>query len=123
MIHLDTNFLIDALVPTSKQSLLLTAWLESGQELGMSSVVWGEFLCGPVVENAVFLSRQIIPVLENLTGDDAELAAMLFNQSGRRSKSFADCCIAAVAMRCNAGLASGNRADFEPLIPFGLKLL
>jgi predicted nucleic acid-binding protein len=46
-----------------------------------------------------------------------------FNQSGRRSKSFADCCIAAVAMRCNAGLASGNRADFEPLIPFGLKLL
>ena len=123
MIHLDTNFLVDALVPTSKQSLLLTAWLENGHELGMSSVAWGEFLCGPVVENAVFLSRQIIPVLENLTGDDAELAARLFNQSGRRSKSFADCSIAAVAMRCNAGLASGNRADFEPLISFGLKLL
>lgn len=52
MIHLDTNFLVDALVSTSKQSLLLTTWLESGQELGMSSVAWGEFLCGPVSEGS-----------------------------------------------------------------------
>ncbi|MCE9587172.1 MAG: PIN domain-containing protein [Verrucomicrobia bacterium] len=123
MIHLDTNFLIDALVTTSSQSSLLSEWIESGSPIGISAVAWGEFLCGPNSQHSVTLCRRILPIVEAMIGKDAELAAELFNKSGRRSKSYADCCIAAVAIRCNASLASGNRTDFEPLVTLGLKLL
>ena len=112
VIHPDTNFLIDALVPTNKPSSLLTAWIERGEPLGISTV-----------EKAVSSSRLILPLVENLTGEDAELAEVLFNKTGRRSKSYADCCNAAVAISRNASLASGNRYDFEPMMAFGLQLL
>ena len=123
VIHPDTNFLIDALVPTNKPSSLLTAWIERGEPLGISTVAWEEFLCGPGTEKAVSSSRLILPLVENLTGEDAELAEVLFNKTGRRSKSYADCCNAAVAISRNASLASGNRYDFEPMMAFGLQLL
>ena len=53
---------------------------------------------------------------------DAEKAARLFNLTGRRSKSYADCCIAAVAIRLGAPLATSNRDDFTPMVPHGLIL-
>ncbi len=48
MIHLDTNFLIDALVPGSAQEAQLVGWLGAGETLGISALAWGEFLCGPL---------------------------------------------------------------------------
>lgn len=44
MIHLDTNFLIDALVPGSPQETQMEAWLAAGETPGISAVAWGEFL-------------------------------------------------------------------------------
>ncbi|MCX6969623.1 MAG: hypothetical protein NTV93_05630 [Verrucomicrobia bacterium] len=44
MIHLDTNFLIDALLPGSTQEAQLVGWLNAGETLGVSTVAWGEFL-------------------------------------------------------------------------------
>lgn len=41
MIHLDTNFLIDALVPGSAQEAQMVGWLSAGEPLGISTVAWG----------------------------------------------------------------------------------
>jgi predicted nucleic acid-binding protein len=122
MIHVDTNFLIDALVPGSSQEAQLVAWLAAGERMGISSLAWGEFLCGPLSSAAENLGRLLFPDAVGLERWDAEKAANLFNGTGRRTKTFADCCIAAVAIRTQAALATSNRSDFTPMVPFGLKL-
>jgi predicted nucleic acid-binding protein len=122
VVHLDTNFLIDALVPGSAQDAQLAGWLGAGEALGISAVAWGEFLCGPLSPAAEALARQLLPDAEALERSDAEKAAEFFNLTGRRSKSFADCCIAAVAIRSHAQLATSNREDFMPMVAHGLML-
>jgi hypothetical protein len=88
MIHLDTNFLIDALGPGSMQATILQDWLASGEPLGISSVAWGEFLCGPLSPAAETFARGLFPAAEPLERADAEKAASLFNLTGRRSKTY-----------------------------------
>ena len=122
MIHLDTNFLIDALVSGSRQETELMNWLASGEALQISAVAWGEFLCGPLSAAAEALARRLFPNAEPFERADAEKAASLFNLTGRRSKSYADCCIAAVAIRAQAALATSNRDDFLPMLSHGLLL-
>ncbi len=82
----------------------------------------GEFLCGPISVAAEGFARLMLPAAVPLEQADAEKAARLFNQTGRRSKSYADCCIAAVAIRLGAPLATSNRDDFAPMVPHGLLL-
>lgn len=68
--------------------------------------------------------------LENAVGEAiialdreiAEFASLLFNDTGRRSRSLPDCIIAATAILYSAKLATLNRADFEPFVAHGLKL-
>jgi len=79
-------------------------------------------LCGPLDATAENIARQIFPNPEPLLPTDAALAAKLFNQTGRRSRSLADCMIAAVAIRCDAKLATINAADFQPFVKEGLVL-
>ena len=47
-IHLDTNFLIRALVAGSAESEALRKWLRGGQAVAISALAWGEFLCRPL---------------------------------------------------------------------------
>ncbi len=122
MIHLDTNFLIDALVPGSSQEAQLVAWLDAGETVGISALAWGEFLCGPISASAEALSRRLFSDAVGLERMDAEKASYLFNRTGRRSKTYADCCIAAVAIRSQAALATSNRSDFTTMVPHGLML-
>lgn len=122
MIHVDTNFLIDALVPGSFQEAQLVAWLAAGERLGISSFAWGEFLCGPISGTAEVLARRLFPSAVGLERGDAEKAAELFNVTGRRTRTYADCCIAAVAIRTQAALATSNRSDFMPMTAHGLTL-
>ncbi len=122
MIHLDTNFLIDALVPGSVQEAQVVGWLTCGETLGISAIEWGEFLCGPLSPQAEHFARQLLPDAVPLERMDAECAAGLFNLTGRRSKSYADCCIGAVAIRVAAPLATSNLGDLAPLVPHGLVL-
>ena len=122
MIHFDTNFLIQATVAGSQPHIQFTAWASAQENFNVSSIAWAEFLCGPMDATAEALTRQIFPNPEPFLPADATLAATLFNQTGRRSRSLADCMIAAVAIRCGAKLATINISDFQPFIPHGLNL-
>jgi predicted nucleic acid-binding protein len=122
MIHLDTNFLIQISVAGSPAHTQFAAWATVPEDINFSSIVWAEFLCGPVDATGEALARQIFPQPEPFLSADAVLAARLFNQTGRRSRSLADCMIAAVAIRCGAKLATLNGGDFQPLISHGLLL-
>src|SRR5438876_3077599 len=100
MIHLDTNFLIQALVPGSAAEAKVQAWLTSGEDLGISTIAWSEFLCGPLTTDDEALAQALFATPEPFLAIDARKAADLFNATGRRSRSLADCQIAAVAVRC-----------------------
>lgn len=122
MIHLDTGFLITALVPGSAQDQALREWLGGGERIAMSTIAWTEFLCGPVQATHIELATTIVS--ERIPFDDqhANLAATLFNDSGRRRGSLADCMIAATALHAEAQLATNNQNDFRPLRSMGLML-
>lgn len=114
-IHLDTSFLIRALVPGSKEDTRLRAWLGAGQLPSMSSVAWAEFLCGPLDADHVEIASRIVEHRIPFTEDDASLAAELFNRAGRKRQHFRDCMIAATALRHDAAIATTNPTDFESL--------
>lgn len=105
MIHLDTNFLISAFLPNSLPNEKMQTWLNEREELGISSIAWCEFLCGPLTPTDTALAEMLFPNPEPFLIADAHKAAELFNATGRRSMSLADCQIAAVALRlCAATL-------------------
>lgn len=123
MIHLDTNFLVDLVTVGSTGGAKIRSWLHAGKPVTASAVAWSEFCNGPLSKaqkDAAFnvLSGKIM----NFTWREAEEAARLFNLTGRRRGSHADCMIAAAAIISSAPLATFNAADFERLVPFGLVL-
>jgi predicted nucleic acid-binding protein len=122
VIHFDTSFLIAATVAGSPAHLQVRAWAASGESFGVSVVAWTEYLCGPLDAPAETLARTMFPLPEPFLPQDTIRAAQLFNESGRRSRSLADCMIAAIALRCGAKVATANLADFQPLTQFGLIL-
>lgn len=122
MIHLDTSFLIAALLPGSPQDQRLRSWLADRTPLGVSAVTWTEFLCGPITPEELELSHRIVGEPLGFGRDDCRLAARLFNVGGRRRGSLMDCMIAATAIRAGAALATANPADFRRFEALGLEL-
>ena len=122
MIHLDTSFLIRAFVPATPEDRRLRRWLSAREQVGLSSITWAEFLCGPVTALAVEEAAEALGEPEPFDGAHATLAAELFNVAGRRRGLLADCMIAAVAIRANARLATSNPTDFRPFTTHGLAL-
>lgn len=123
MIHLDTNFLVDLVTVGSPGGRKISAWLKAGKSVATSAVAWSEFCNGPLSKAQkdaaiAVLDRQIT----DFTWREAEEAARLFNLSGRRRGSHADCLIAAAAIVSGVPLATFNTADFQRLVPFGLVL-
>lgn len=123
MIQLDANYLVAVLDKGSEADRRLRGWLADGQQVAMSSVALAEFLCGPLSETDEREARTILPEALPLLTQDAELAAHLFNETGRRTRSLRDCMIAATALHHGAILATYNRADFRRFASHGLKLL
>jgi len=122
VILLDTSFLIRALIAGSAQDRQLRHWLADQEPIGISSIAWAEFLCGPVQAAMLEVVRRFVTVRTAFDEDDALLAAELFNGSGRRRGSLADCMIAATAIRARAALATANVADFRRFCSAGLEL-
>ena len=123
MIHLDTGFLIRALVRNSAEDLKLRIWLKARTQVAISCIAWAEFLCGPVETSDVDLAARIISDRVSFVDEDAVMAARLFNLSGRRRGTLIDCMIAAVALRTGASLATTNSEDFRRLRSAGLEVV
>ena len=122
MIHLDTSFLIRALVPGSREDARLREWIGVNEPLGMSTVAWAEFLCGPVDEAALSVASVVVGRQSRFTEEMTVIAARLFNGSGRRRGTMVDCMIAATALAEEAAVATGNPDDFRRFEVFGLAL-
>jgi len=122
MTHLDTSFLIRALVADSPESTLLHTWIAGKLPVGISAVPWTEFLCGPLTEEQIELALALLSEPAAYTAAHAQRAATLFNASGRRRGSLVDCMVAAAAIEAGAALATGNPKDFRRFEPQGLLL-
>jgi predicted nucleic acid-binding protein len=120
VIHLDTSFLIRAGIRGTAESDRLRSWLSRRTSVRISAVVWAEFLCGPVTVTAMEAAAEMLGAPCALTGVDATLAAHLFNASGRRRGTLADCLIAATAINARASLATSNENDFTRFERHGL---
>jgi predicted nucleic acid-binding protein len=121
-IHLDTSFLIRALVASSAESETLRRWLRARRAVTICTLAWGEFLCGPLDDRVGKLASRVVRTHIPLGTDEAAEAARLFNATGRRRGSFQDCIVAATAVTSGASLATTGRADFERFVPQGLQL-
>jgi predicted nucleic acid-binding protein len=109
-------------VPGSAPETTFQTWITDGEALGISSIAWSEFLCGPLTSKDEALAQMLFNAPEPFLASDARKAAELFNATGRRSRSLADCQIAAVALRCGARMATGNMSDFISFQSHGLIL-
>ena len=121
MIHLDTSFLIRALVPGSPEDAQLRDWLSDETPLAINAVAWAEFLCGPLGADDLSLAAAVVGEAVPLTADHAVKAAELFNAAGRKRGTFVDCLIASVAIDEDARLATTNPKDFKGMA--GLRLV
>ena len=122
MIHLDTSFLIRALVRGSPEDARLREWIRANKPLGMSAIAWAEFLCGPVDETVLSLASAVVARRFQFTEEMATMAARLFNGSGRRRGTMIDCMIAATALVEETAVATSNPGDFSRFGAFGLAL-
>lgn len=122
MICLDTNYLILALVKGSQEADELVDWHESGEKLITPSIVWYEFLCGPVDEDQVLVVRTLLEKIVPFGEKESAIAAQLFNAAGRKRKLRVDAMIAATAIAAKAPLATNNQADFQLFTPHRLSL-
>ena len=123
MIMLDTNYLIAAEQPGSEVDRRLRQWLANGETFAVSTIVWTEYLCGPLAADKVAAVEFLVRRKESFLAADAPLTARLFNAAGRRRGTLTDCMIAAVAIRCHAAFATLNRDDFTAFVAHGLELV
>jgi predicted nucleic acid-binding protein len=122
MIHLDTNALI-ALPLWAKEGQPAIQRIAAGEAAGVSSIAWYEFLIGPIDEYEVSLAHAFVRGnIVAMDTVDAQLAASLYNQAGRRRTLKTDALIAAMAIRAKASLLTLNTDDFLPFVPYGLQL-
>ena len=113
MIHVDTSFLVRALVMGSHEDRLLRTWLAENRAVEVSAPAWAEYLCGPLDPADAASASAILGDAVPLTSAHAARAAAMFNASGRRRGTLMDCLIAACAVETDAAIATANPKDFE----------
>lgn len=77
----------------------------------------------PVSASQVALAARLVPQRPSFEMAQAELAADIFNSSGRRRGSLVDCMIAAAVVHANASIATLNVGDFSCFRSHGVKVL
>jgi len=122
-IHLDTSFLIRALLEGSAEAERLQSMLRDGDHLSISALCWAEFCCGPIGESTLDVAGALVGEPLPFLARHAGTAASLFNRAGRRRGSLVDCMIAATAIESGATIATCNVADFGRFERAGLKIV
>ncbi len=122
IVALDANFVVAALIQGTAASKQIETWVRRGWQMQISAVAWSEYMCGPVEPHIASIARRLVGIIDVFTAEEAELTAKLFNATGRRSRSHADCMIAAHAIRRDAVLATADAPDFRVFRKFGLRL-
>lgn len=123
MIHLDTDALV-ALPLWAREGHPTIQRIAEGEPAAVCALVWYEFVIGPVEQSEIelahaFLQGRIVGIDEQ----DATLAATLFKGADRKRPLKTDALIAAAAIRANALFVTINTTDFEPFVPYGLRLM
>lgn len=120
---LDTNTLIALSDPHHPLFSYVETGIKEGASCYTCSVAWHEYVRGPLLpEDRDRALRILEKRVMSLERQDAEFAAKLFNSSGRRRGSTADCLIAAVALRLDAECVTWNTDDFCPFLEHGLRI-
>jgi predicted nucleic acid-binding protein len=123
-ILLDTNALIALSDSTDSLFQYIEMALRAGAQACTCSVAWHEYVRGPLLDKDQDRALRVIESrIFSLDRRHAEVAAELFNQTGRRRGSTADCLIAANAVCHKAELLTRNLADFRPFVALGLSLV
>ena len=129
--HLDTDYLIsfaDLFHPNNvRVRSEIMEWTIAGYELCASSVAWQEFYSGKSrprpPEITAYAKGMLTGGIVQFGEEQAEKAAELFHQIGRKKMLVYDCAIAAAAIVANAELATFNLDDFKLFVPFGLHIV
>jgi predicted nucleic acid-binding protein len=123
MIHLDTNYLIGLVTSPFPLKPQVVAWFNAGETLAVSAIAWSEFLNGPVTSREIRDGFGMIEGrIQAFDVREAEMAANLFNLTGRKRATQTDCFIAATAICAGASIATLNRKDFARFVPAGIRL-
>lgn len=120
--HLDTNMLIGASEVGSPIRRQVEAWLRAGEPLQASAMAWAEYLCGPLAPGEEAACFSLLDQICQMDAATATLGSRLYNFTGRRSRSLADCLIAATAILAGQPLASANLSHFQPFTAYGLTI-
>ncbi len=124
LLHLDTNALIALADPSGSVVRMVRTQVEGGILPTASAVAWHEFVRGPLLPDELLRVERVVGSrVQSVSRATAELAARLFNATGRRRTSTANCFIAATAIEQDAQLLTADDDDFKAFVPLGLKLL
>jgi predicted nucleic acid-binding protein len=117
MVHIDTSALIDALTGPRRSLPRLTAIVEDGHRIAISSLVLYEWRRGPRVAAELSAQDSLLPIEEvaPLDGAAAALAADLYRRLSRPRGREIDIAIAACALAHGATLWTLNPADFTDI--------
>ena len=123
LLHLDTNALIALADPAGGVVKFVRDRVQSGMLPAASAVAWHEFVRGPLMPDELLRVERVVGArVQPVSRSTSELAARLFNATGRRRASTADCFIAAGAIEQDAELLTADGDDFKPFTHFGHKL-
>lgn len=115
IVHVDTSALVDALTGPRRALARLTALVEQGHPLAISSLVYYEWKRGPrsraelASQEALLPSEAVVP----FGGPAALVAADLYRRLSRPRGREVDLAIAAAALVEGAGLWTLNPGDFD----------
>lgn len=113
--HLDTDFLVKALLGAGNERDLLREIADSTATIEISAIAWYEFCRGPRSPEQLALAQSLLEEdgVIAFDGDVAAHAADLFRRLGSPRKRAVDIAIATVAISRGARLLTGNTRDYS----------